>query len=160
MTPLQRLAAFIGPGRLLPLARFFPPFLGAGIRVRYAARDLSRVEVELPLTRCNRNVVGTQFGGSLYAMCDPFLMMMLMMRLGPDYYVWDRAATIDFIRPGRGKVSAVFELTDARVDAIRREAESGEKTLPRFDVNVVNESGETIARIEKIIYVRKKHDSQ
>ena len=35
------------------------------------------------LTRWNRNLVGTQFGGSLYFMCDRFFVIMLMMRLGP-----------------------------------------------------------------------------
>ena len=100
--------------------RIYPPFLGAGVRVRDAAPDLSRVEVEMPLTFWNQNFVGTQFGGSLYAMCDPFFMLMLMRRLGPDYVVWDKAARIEFLRPGRGTVSAVFELSDQQVADIRR----------------------------------------
>jgi acyl-coenzyme A thioesterase PaaI-like protein len=160
MTPLQRLATLIPQDRFVRLMGLFPPYLGAGVRVRHVARDLSRVEVALVLTPWNRNVMGTHFGGSLYAMCDPFLMVMLMLRLGPSYYVWDKTASIDFVRPGRGTVSVVFELPEERVESIRREAESGKKLLPAFALNVVDESGETVARVEKILYVRKKRDSK
>lgn len=160
MTPLQRLATLVDQHRFVRLMGLFPPYLGAGVRVRHVARDLSRVEVALVLTRWNRNVMGTHFGGSLYAMCDPFLMVMLMLRLGPGYTVWDKSATIDFVRPGRGTVSVVFELPDERVESIRREAESGQKLLPSFALNVVDETGETVARVEKILYVRKKRESK
>ena len=104
--------------------------------------------------------MGTHVGGSLYAMCDPFLMVMLMLRLGPGYTVWDKTASIDFVRPGRGTVSVVFELPEERVESIRRDAESGQKLLPVFALNVVDESGETVARVEKILYVRKKRDNK
>lgn len=156
MAPLQRLAGWIGAHRFLRIMRAYPPYLGAGIRVRHVARDLSRVEVELPLTAWNRNFVGTHFGGSLYSMCDPFLMLMLMSRLGPGYVVWDKAASIEFVRPGRGTVSAVFELPEARVAEIREEADLGGKVLPRFEVAVLDAAGEPVARVEKVLYVRRR----
>jgi acyl-coenzyme A thioesterase PaaI-like protein len=156
MSPLQKLASAIGPARFLRLMSVYPPYLGAGVRVRRAEPDLSRVEVELRLTRWNRNFVGTHFGGSLYSMCDPFFMLMLMARLGPGYVVWDKSASIDFIRPGRGTVSVTFELPGARVQEIRREADRGDKVLPRFDVTVVDGDGQPIASIQKVLYVRRK----
>jgi acyl-coenzyme A thioesterase PaaI-like protein len=140
--------------------RAYPPYLGAGVRVRSVARDLSRLEVELPLTRWNRNFVGTQFGGSLYSMCDPFLMLMLMSRLGPGYVVWDKGASIEFVRPGRGTVSATFELPAARVEEIRREADEGGKVLPRFEVTVVDAEGKPVARVEKVLYVRRRREGE
>jgi acyl-coenzyme A thioesterase PaaI-like protein len=156
MSPLQRVAALVGPSRFLRLLRIYPPFLGAGVRIRRAERDLSRVEVELPLTAWNRNFVGTHFGGSLYSMCDPFFMLMLMARLGRRYVVWDRSASIEFLRPGRGTVTASFELPEARVEEIRREADRGEKIFPRFEVTVVDGAGEPVARVSKVLYVRRK----
>ncbi len=156
MPPLQRLAGLIGVARFLRLISLWPPYLGAGVRVRHAAPDLSRLEVELRLTRWNRNYVGTQFGGSLYSMCDPFFMLMLMTRLGPDYVVWDKSARIEFLRPGRGTVRATFLLEPERVEEIRREADLGRKAYPRFEVLVVDESGTEIARVEKKLYVRRK----
>jgi hypothetical protein len=82
------------------------------------------------LTRWNRNLVGTQFGGSLYFMCDRFFVIMLMMRLGPGYVVRDKSAAIEFLRLGRGTVVATFELSQARVDEVRREADRNEKVFP------------------------------
>lgn len=159
MSTLQKLATRIGFARFLRLMRLYPPYLGAGVRVTRAEPDLSRVDVEMRLTPWNRNFVGTQFGGSLYSMCDPFFMLMLMTRLGPGYVVWDRSATIEFLRPGRGTVSASFELSESRVDEIRRGADQGEKVLPRFDVVVHDAEGQPVARIEKLLYVRRKEAS-
>lgn len=156
MSWIQKLAALMGPARFLRLMRVYPPYLGAGVRVRHAERDLSRVEVEMRLTGWNRNFVGTQFGGSLYSMCDPFFMLMLMMRLGPGYVVWDRSASIEFLRPGRGRVAATFELAQARVDEVRRAVDRSGKTFPRFEVTVVDDEGLAVARVEKILYVRRK----
>jgi hypothetical protein len=88
------------------LINFYAPLLGAGIRSKKI--DKNTIRVEMKLTALNRNIVGTHFGGSLYAMCDPWFMLILMRNLGPDYVVWDKAASIQFLMPGRGKVSATF----------------------------------------------------
>jgi hypothetical protein len=81
---------------------FYPPYLGAGVRVRHISDDFRDVTVSMGLGWYNRNYVGTQFGGSLYSMVDPFYMLMLMENLGRQYIVWDKAADIDFISPGKG----------------------------------------------------------
>jgi acyl-coenzyme A thioesterase PaaI-like protein len=104
----------------------------------------------------NRNFVGTHFGGSLFAMCDPFFMLMLMERLGPDYVVWDKAARIEFLRPGRGKVRATFEVPDERVAEIRREADAAGRVLPEFEVTIVGDDGEPVARVHKLLHVRPR----
>ncbi|HYG70237.1 MAG TPA: DUF4442 domain-containing protein [Anaeromyxobacteraceae bacterium] len=152
----QRAARHLGFRGLMRLLRFYPPFLGAGVRVTACADDASRVTVEMPLTPFNRNFVGTQFGGSLYAMCDPFLMLMLMQRLGSDWIVWDKAARIDFLRPGRGRVRVTFELPDERVAAIRDDTTRAGKALPEFELLVTDENGEPIARVHKTLHVRPK----
>ncbi|MFL5362262.1 MAG: DUF4442 domain-containing protein, partial [Myxococcales bacterium] len=120
---LQRVAAAVGQDRFLRLMRFYPPYLGAGISVVHVARDLSVIEVEMKLSVWNRNFVGTQFGGSLYSMCDPFFMMIAYLRLGPDYVVWDKSASIRFVKPGRGRVRARFEIPTERLEAIKSEAD-------------------------------------
>lgn len=156
MSPLQKLATLIGTRRFLRLMQLYPPYLGAGVRVRGVAADLSRVEVEMRLAPWNRNFVGAHFGGSLYSMCDPFFMLMLMARLGPAYTVWDRSASIEFLRPGRGTVAATFELPESRVEEVRREADAGGKVFPRFEVAVVDRDGQPVARVEKTLYVRRR----
>jgi acyl-coenzyme A thioesterase PaaI-like protein len=138
--------------RLLSL---YPPYLGAGVRVR-AAADLRTFEVRMKLRWWNRNYVGTQFGGSLYSMCDPFFMLILFAALGRDYVVWDKAATIRFRRPGRGTVEATFHIPQERIDEIRAAADAERKVEPVFTVEIVDEQGEVVAEVEKLLYVRRK----
>ena len=79
--------------RLLRWAmNLYPPYLGAGVRVRQISADFRQVQVKMGLGWYNRNYVGTQFGGSLYSMTDPFFMLMIMENLGRDFIVWDKAA--------------------------------------------------------------------
>lgn len=135
---------------------WWPPFLGAGIRVRSLADDFRDARVELRLGLLNRNYVGTHFGGSLYAMTDPFFMIMLLHNLGGDYLVWDKSGSIEYVAPGRGTVSAHFRLTEERIAEIRAQAAGGEKVLPEFMVDVTDEAGGIVARVRKILYVRLK----
>jgi acyl-coenzyme A thioesterase PaaI-like protein len=134
----------------------YPPLLGAGIRSR--AIDQRTIYVELKMTPLNRNVVGVHFGGSLYAMCDPWFMLIMMRELGREYIVWDKAASIKFVKPGRGKVSATFHVPQDRVDEIRKVADGGQKIEPIFMVDVVDEQGQVIAHVEKLLYVRRKNE--
>jgi len=134
----------------------WPPFLGAGIRVKHIAPDMKAVDVEMKLRWWNANYVGTHFGGSLFAMTDAFYMLMLMANLGRDYIVWDKAASIRYRKPGRGTVRAEFRLTDAQLDHIREKLKSLPKYEPTFKVEVKDEQGTVIAEVEKLLYVRKK----
>jgi hypothetical protein len=84
------------------LINLWPLLLGAGIRVTRLDADWRAVDVEMKLTRWNRNYVGTHYGGSLYSMTDPFYMVMLIEILGRDYVVWDKSASIRFRKPGEG----------------------------------------------------------
>ena len=63
----------------------YPPLLGAGIRITRIRPDWKEVDVEMRLRWWNANYVGTQYGGSLYSMTDPFFMVMLINILGHDY---------------------------------------------------------------------------
>ncbi len=132
----------------------YPPLVGAGIRSR--SIDERTVDVEMKLTVFNRNVVGVHFGGSLYAMCDPWFMLILMRLLGSDYIVWDKAANIQFKRPGRGRVKARFHIPAERVEQIRMDADQAGKIEPTFSVDVLDEQGEVVAHVEKLLYVRRK----
>lgn len=137
------------------LLNLYPPYLGAGVRVRPSA-DLRTFEVRMKIWFWNQNYVGTAFGGSLYAMCDPFFMLILIEALGRNYVVWDKAATIRFRRPGRGTMKATFHIPQERIDEIRAEADAGRKVEPVFMVEVFNEQGELVADVEKLLYVRRK----
>src|SRR5580704_6692969 len=153
---LQLLGGTKGSHALRRWINFWPPFLGAGIRVKYIAPDMKAVDVEMKLRWWNANYVGTHFGGSLFAMTDAFYMLMLMANLGRDYIVWDKAASIRYRKPGKGTVRAEFRLTDAQLDDIREKLKSLAKYEPTFKVEVKDEQGTVIAEVDKLLYVRKK----
>jgi hypothetical protein len=142
--------------RLLKLLRFYPPFLGAGIRIARMSDDLREIDVEMKLHWWNRNYVRTHYGGSLYSMADPFYMVMLIENLGPGYVVWDKTATIRFRKPGKGTVRAEFRLTQEQIDSLRAQVDSQGKIEPTFNVRVLDESGEVVAEVEKLLHVRRK----
>jgi len=135
---------------------FWPPFLGAGIRVKHISPDMKSVDVEMKLRWWNANYVGTHFGGSLFAITDAFYMLMLMHNLGRDYIVWDKAATIRYRKPGRGTVRVEFRLTDSQLDDIRERLKTLPKYEPVFKIEVKDEDGIVIAEVDKMIYVRLK----
>lgn len=137
------------------MINIYPPLLGAGIRVRQI--DERTTYVEMKLTALNRNLVGVHFGGSLYAMCDPWFMLILIRLLGNDYIVWDKAASIKFVSPGRGKVTATFHIPPERVDQIRADADRDGKTEPAFSADVLDEQRKVVAHVEKLLYVRRKN---
>lgn len=132
----------------------WPPYLGAGIRVEHISPDFRDVVVALHLRWYNRNYVGTHFGGSLAAMTDPFYMLMLIENLGPEYVVWDKAAAIEFVRPGRGTVRAHFHLDPEQIEQVRAAAADGKAHFPEFDVDVLDAAGQVVARVHKTLYVR------
>ncbi|MCG6493463.1 DUF4442 domain-containing protein [Kitasatospora sp. A2-31] len=134
----------------------WPPFLFAGIKVLGVSDDYRRAKVRLRLGRLNRNWVGTHFGGSIFAMTDPFWMLLVMQNLGRDYVVWDAAAEISFVSPGRGDIFAEFVLTEDRLAEIRELTQDGKKALVWFDTEVLAADGSVVARVRKQLYVREK----
>jgi acyl-coenzyme A thioesterase PaaI-like protein len=135
---------------------WWPPLFGTGIKVTRLDRDLRAVDVEMPLRRWNRNYVGVHFGGSLFAMTDPFYMIMLATNLGREYVVWDKSALIRYRKPGRGRVRAEFRLSEERLAAIRAALEVEGRHDARFVVEVKDGEGGVVAEVERVIYCAKK----
>ncbi len=137
-------------------ANVWAPFLAAGVHVTRVEPGFAAIDVELRMRPWNRNYVGTHFGGSLFAMADPFFMIMLIEQLGPRYVVWDKAVAIRFRKPGRGTVRARFEIPPDRLDAIRAAADRDGRTEPTFTVEIRDAKGEVVAEVDKVISVRRK----
>ncbi len=131
-----------------------------GIRIQRIAPDMKAVDVEMKLRFWNANYVGTHFGGSLFAMTDPFYMLMLMANLGRDYIVWDKAASIRYRKPGKGTVRAEFRLSDSQIEDIREKLKTLPEYEPVFSVEVKDEGGVVIAEVEKVLHVKKKEALQ
>ena len=114
------------------------------------------IRITMPITSKNRNIVGTHFGGSLYAMVDPFYMLILLHHLGTKYIVWDKAATINFLAPGRSTVYADIRLDAAEIEEIKTLAEDYTPIYRNYTVNIFDDSGLRIAEVHKTLYIRRK----
>jgi len=134
----------------------FPAYRGTGARITYIAADWREVRIKLPLNWRTRNYVGTIYGGSMYAAVDPIYMIMLIQILGPEYVVWDKAASIRFRKPGKRTLTARFVIDEAETEAIKA-ALAGEKSIDRvYQVDLADRDGVVHASVEKTIYIRRK----
>lgn len=155
---LRKMAGTIPAGVVRFFGNLYPPYLGAAIRATRVSADYTEIDVRMKLTWYNRNYVGTQFGGSMYSMTDPFFMLMLINNLGKDYIVWDKGAQINFVKPGRGTVFAYFRLSQNQISEIKLIADSSDKYVFDLPINIVDHNNEVVAEIKKTMYVRKKKD--
>ena len=144
------------PSTLRHVFNFWPPFLFAGIHVTRMSADWREARVELRMRPWTKNYVGTHFGGSLFSMTDPFWMILVKECLGSDYIVWDKAAEIEFVKPGKGTVHASFKVEDSVLDEIRSATGNGDKYLYWLPVEIIDRQGDVVAKIRKQIYVRRK----
>jgi len=149
-------ALFRSPALFRGVMNLWPPHWGTGISVASVARDWRRCEVRMKQRAYNMNAFGTHFGGSLYAMCDPYYALLLIPLLGRGYAIWDRAAAIDFVKPGRGTVRAVFDWSQPQLDEIRERTAGGAKFEPQRTVEILDAAGEVVARVHKTLYVRRR----
>ncbi|KTD59128.1 hypothetical protein Lsai_0648 [Legionella sainthelensi] len=141
---------------LLKMMRFWPPFLGAGIRVKNFNPEGTSIIVQMKMRFWNKNYVGTHFGGSIYSMTDPFYMLMLLNLLGKGYIVWDKSASIRYKIPAKGTLYARFELSMDQVEKIRLQVDEAKKIESEFYIPITNEEGNTIAEVKKILSIAAK----
>lgn len=144
------------PKKVLKFIRFYPPFLGAGVSVDFMNNDLTEIIVKMSLTRLNKNYLGVHFGGSLYSMCDPFYMFMLLHHLRDEHIVWDQAANIEFIKPGKSEVKAHFKITKELIEDIKQKTLNEFSVKPKLEVQIKDLDGDVVARVIKTLYIRRK----
>lgn len=137
----------------------WPTFSAQQIHVESIAADWSQAVIRLDLTPENGNYFGTAFGGSLFSMIDPFIVVLLANHLGPDYLVWDKVVEIDFVRPGTGPVTATVQVPSDAVAEIVAATADGAKLLRWFEVPLLAEDGSVVAVQRRQIYVRKHRDA-
>lgn len=145
------------PAWLLKLILYFyPPYLGTGFHLKTISPDFRFIEVTLKLHWYNKNIVGTHFGGSIFSMSDPFYVVMLLKNLGEDYIVWDKAAYIEFKKPGRGTLRAIFTLSEEEIQDIRLQADTQGKYVFDRTVNILDKENVVVATVVKTLFVAKK----
>ena len=148
---------YLSPKKLKLMLNFYPPYIGAGIRIKTFSDDWKLMIVNMKLRWYNRNAVGSHFGGSLYSMVDPHIMLMLMQLLGKNYIVWDKSAKIEYVSAVRGEVTAKIILEDSDIEEIKKQTADGVKYLPQFEILITDKNGELVAKVQKTLYIKKKN---
>jgi acyl-coenzyme A thioesterase PaaI-like protein len=147
------LESFLPPEWFLSL---YPIYLASGIKITKVSKDYRHIRVEMDLNIYNRNYVGSHFGGSLFAMTDPFYMLMFLKNLGKEYIVWDKKACIEFIKATTEDVYAEFNLSEETLQSIKEELTNKKSCERTFLVEIkTKKEHDIIAKVEKTLYFRK-----
>ena len=129
--------------QLKHLMGFWPPFLGAGIKIKEFADDGTRVVVSHKPNMLTKNAMGVA-------------MLASMHRLGKEYRIWDAAGEIKYLKPGRGTVTADMRIPEETYALIEEKTANGQKYLHWFDVNIIDEEGDVVAHVRRQVYYRRK----
>jgi len=135
---------------------FWPCIWCTGGKIHFISADHREMHIGLKLNIRTRNRVGTVFGGSIYSSVDPYYMLMFMQILGKDYVVWDKAASVKFVRPIVNAVKCRFFITDELVEEVKQKInEQGEYTFD-LPLKYEDEKGAVYAVFTKTVYVAAK----
>ena len=131
-------------------------YFGTGGKILFWSGDSHEVQLRLRRNVWSYNVVGTIFGGSMFAASDPFYMLMLLRILGPAYVVWDKAASIRFRKPGHNTLYARFLLTDELINSIKTDVATNKQTERVLPLGWVDAEGVVHAQLERTLYIANK----
>lgn len=134
-----------------------PAFRGTGGRVVHVGRDLRHIRIALPLSWKTRNIVGSLYGGSLFAVTDGPHPAMLMAALGVDYVVWDKAACIRYRKPGYTTLYADFALDEVELAQIRAGLAADSEVERSYAVELKDAQGTVHAVVERTVYIADKN---
>ena len=148
--------AFAKPTRMRRFMNVWPPFLFAGIYVQELSEDYTFCRVKLRAWVATRNVNGSQFGGNLFAMTDPIYPLMLLGIFGKEYFVWDKEATIEFIKPAFHAAYFECRLNQDEIAAIKQACADGNKHFPVLENHIVDAQGNVLAKVKRTLYIRLK----
>lgn len=135
---------------------FHPAFRGSGGRVVHVSPNLDHIRVRLPLSWRTKNIVGSLYGGSLFAITDGAHPMMLMQALGPGVIVWDKAATIRYRKPGYTTLYADFRLEPEEVESIRAALKAQPELDRTYQVELKDRNGVVHTVVERTVYIADK----
>ena len=152
----KNLAKIYKPNMVKFILNIWPPFWGAGIKIVSISDDFREVKMKLKLSWWNKNINRTQYGGSIFSLTDPVYALMLIGILGERYFVWDKEASINYLKPGTTELFADFVISQENLDEIAAKTSNGDKFFPEFVVHVKDKEGNVVSEVQRRLYVRKR----
>ena len=138
------------------LFNYVPMFWSTGAKITYLADDYKEMHLKLPLNWRTRNYVGTIFGGSMFSSTDVLYFLLVHKNLGEGYIVWDKASCIRFKKPGTGTLYTRAVISDEEIEIIKSELLNTDKIDRVYYLDLVDESGDICASVEKTIHIQNK----
>jgi len=138
--------------------RFYPPLLFQRIWVKRFRPDFLGVEVRVFKSIFNINYNRSIFGGTIYAAADPFyavLFYQLMLRKGYRIIVWQKAAEIFYLKPGRSDLYFKINISVEEINHICSLLEKDGKAEHRCTLEIKDSEGDVTARVSNLVYIRK-----
>ncbi|MFN3535672.1 MAG: tetrameric acyl-CoA thioesterase, partial [Desulfatiglandales bacterium] len=68
----------------------------------------------------------------------------------------DKSAKIEFLSPGKSTLYAEFFLDQKTIEEIKLKTANGTVYYPQFQIEIRDIRGSIVARVHKILYVRKR----
>lgn len=133
-----------------------PLVRGTGSWMAFLSGDWHEVHLKLGLNLRTRNYVGTTFGGALFSAADPVIPIQLYYLLGKRYILWDKAARIQFKRPGRTTLKAQFILPQQAITEIEQQLMTQTQTYYETTITWLDQDNKEVALIHKTIYIAHK----
>lgn len=135
---------------------FFPAYRRTGGRICFLSQDWKEVHIKLGLNWTTKNYVGSVFGGSIYGALDPIYMVQLINILGNQYIVWDKSASIRFIKPIKNKVYAKFLISEELITEIKTKIDSDKKYTINLIAYFQDTNENNYAEVSKTIFIADK----
>ena len=110
-------------------------------------------------TRAAMHVAGAVAAGHLWPGADPERVGAAGVRFRDDPEGWFAAYTrgeIEFVKPGRGVLTAQFAVSPEKTAELRERARGGAKVLEWFETSITDRDGDVVARVRREVYVREK----
>lgn len=128
----------------------------AGGKINFISGDFKELHVSIKRNIRTWNRVGTVYGGSIYSSVDPFFMLMLMEILGKDYIVWDKGASVKFVRPIIEKVKCRFLIDETTIETIKQKVKDEGEYSFELPLKYEDEAGTVYAVFNKTMYAAGK----
>ena len=136
---------------------FSPMYRRSTGRIQQVSPDLLNIEMKLPISIKNRNYVNSIFGGSMFSSVDPIPMVQLMNLIGDEYVVWDKSASIKFIKPAKEHLYADFTYTSSELEDIKAKVkEKNEHEIVKTTQLTNKDRSVVFCEVQKTIYVADK----
>ena len=135
---------------------FWPCIWCSGGWITFVSGDFQELHVRLKLGIRTRNRVGTIYGGSIYSSVDPYFMLMLMQILGKDYVVWDKGASVKFIRPITDPVKCRFLISNELVETVKAQIAANGQYVFELPLQYEDDNGKVYATFIKTVYTASK----